>query len=160
MITMLGLVACQNANQREKNVIAIEQFQSASSIKDYLQTKVASVGFGGKPYCAYEVLAAEPVSDNINLYLWALCQEYYLDKQTLQQGTGSSFPIALTIEQTNSAFNVLSHQVPSDGASYTEDINTIFPEKFRQEISPESANTQNQRVNRLLDETKREAGAS
>jgi hypothetical protein len=156
----LALVGCQWTLNDQGNGIPLEQFSSIESIKDYLNTNVAITGFGGKPYCAYEVLDAQQDGKNINIYLWTVCQEYYSDKQKLRQGTGAVLPVALVMQRNGNNLSVLDHRVPRDGALYAEDMPIIFSKKFRAKDQAETTADKNNRVNRLQGKIEREAGVS
>ena len=160
ILVTLNLVGCQGGFKNEQSSIAIEQFVSLKPIKDYLSKELASTGFGGKSYCAYEVLGAESDGRKEKIYLWVLCQEYYQINQTLKQGTGSSFPLALTVQRKNDEFQVISHRKPRDGASYTKDLQVIFPDRVRTKIQSELTSSHNNRVQKLQNEVKNEAGMS
>jgi hypothetical protein len=159
-LAILTLVGCQGIVENNQSSISIKEFTSLKSVKDYLSTKLASRGFNGKSYCAYEVLDAEAEGKSEKIYLWVLCQEYYRANQKLQQGTGSSFPLALTVRRKNNELYVISHQKPRDGALYSEDILGIFPEKVRAKIQSETTDSYNRRVQKLQNEVKQEAEVS
>jgi hypothetical protein len=160
MFVTLALVGCQEASDNQGKSISLEQFSSVQSIKNYLNANVASTGFGGKPYCAYEVLDAQQEGENINIYLWTVCQEYYSDKQKLRQGTGSVLPVALAMQRNGSNLDVLDHRVPRDGGFYSEDMSDIFSQRFKTKNQAETTADKNNRVNRLRGEIEREAGVS
>ena len=155
---VLSLMACQQAFQNHQNSVDIEQFRSLQKIKDYLNKNIASTGFGGKPYCAYEVLDAEHKDENFNVYSLVVCQEYYSDQQELKQGTGSALPVALVIQKEGINFHIVSHRIPRDGALYAEDMPLIFSQKFRAKIQSETIDEQNERVKSLQNEIEKEAG--
>ena len=130
------------------------RFSSLPAIKDYLNQKVAGRGFGGRAYCAYEVLDAERSDASQKLYLWAVCQEYYRKDQKLEAGTGGSFPVALTIRKENEKAEVLSHQIPGNGSHYRPHLEAMFSKKAL--ASASSVN--NGRVAKLVKAVKQEAG--
>jgi hypothetical protein len=148
VLTLLSLTGCQQALE-EDNSILVEKFNSVPSIQEYLSAHVAGTGFGGEPYCAYEVLDAEQNGGAITLYSWVVCQEYYLDQQVYRQGTGASFPAALVVHTRDESIQIVSHRVPRDGALYAEDMPVIFPEKFISKVQSETTDDQNGRVERL-----------
>jgi hypothetical protein len=157
LVTVFVLTGCQPKPQTN---IDLTQFTGLKRIKDYLSAKVASTGFGGKAYCAYDVLSAEAKGNTHNLYLWVLCQEYYRNGQGLQQGTGSSFPMVLTLPKPPIDPSKIRHQRPRDGAFYLEDMQAIFPESVRSQLASESTTVHNQRVKRLQKETQNDAAQS
>jgi hypothetical protein len=159
-LAVLTLVGCQGIVENNQSSISLEQFASLKSVKDYLSTNLASRGFNGKSYCAYEVLDAEADGKSEKIYLWVLCQEYYRANQKLQQGTGSSFPLALTVQRKNNELYVIGHQKPRDGALYSKDIPGIFPEKVRAKIQSETTDNHNSRVQKLQNEVRQEVKVS
>jgi hypothetical protein len=148
-------IGCQSEIGIDRDRADLERFSSSPIIKDYLTQKVASESYGGKAYCAYEVLDAEKSgASGERLYLWAVCQEYYRKNQKLEEGSGSSIPIALTIRTENEKIEVLSHQVPGNGSHYVRDLEAMFSKK-----ALVLANSmQNERVAKLLNAVRQEAG--
>jgi hypothetical protein len=134
VFTVLGLTACRITAQADQKAVSVEPFQSATSIQAYLQTHVASIGFGGKPGTPHP--------------------------GKLQPGTGTSFPVLLVVEKSADGLKVVSHQMPRDGALYVEDMNTLFSERFRKRLRNETTATHNQRVKKLQDEINQAAGVS
>ncbi len=157
ILATLTLTGCQGVITNNQSGIALEQFASLKLIKDYLNANLGSTGFGGKSYCAYEVLDAQLDGSTEKIYLWVLCQEYYRANQMVQQGTGSSFPLALTLQRNKDQFHIISHRKPRDGALYAEDILVIFPEKVRAKIQSEPIGSRNNRVQKLQNELNNEA---
>jgi hypothetical protein len=161
LAAVLTLLGCQSINKNELSSEDLEQVSSLKSIQDYLSANLGDTGFGGKAYCAYDVIDTEAAEETKEIYLWVVCQEYYSENQTLKQGTGSSFPLALTVRSENSengAFQGISHRKPRDGALYAEDMPVIFPEKTIAKIQSESTRDHNNRVQTLQDEIRQLAG--
>ena len=129
------------------------------NIEDYLVINIGISAFGGKVFCAYEPLNAEQgVEDKI--YLWALCQEYYLEQESLMPGTGVSLPVALQIQEKNGHYEVIDHIVPRDGTYYGPDVQATFPRSTWSQIMPQGddeINQYNYRVNELEKDTEMQA---
>jgi hypothetical protein len=149
LFILITLMGCQSQVTQAPSATTLARFASLQPVKDYLSTKVATQGFGGKSFCAYDVLGATTTGQTTTLYLWALCQEYYHANQGLQQGTGSSFPISVTLNTAPMPAQVTSHRRPRDGALYAEDIPVIFPEYVRAKLQVEGTRYGNQRVQKL-----------
>ena len=147
-------IGCQGEMGMNQNGADLKRFSSLPIIKDYLDRKVADRGFGGKAYCAYEVLDTEKSGTSERLYLWAVCQEYRRKNQKLEAGTGGSFPVALTIRRENEKIEVLSHQIPRDGSDYGSDPKVIFSKKAL--VSADSM--KNERIVKLQNIVRQEAG--
>ncbi|MGB2927217.1 MAG: hypothetical protein WBB82_18100, partial [Limnothrix sp.] len=152
------LMGCQTTLDNRENSLSAEQFDSLQIIREYLSTEIASVGFGGQPYCAYETLEAEQIGEEVHVYLWVVCQEYYSQKQELLEGTGASLPVALILEEKMNTFTIVSHRVPRDGSLYTQDLSAIFPENFRKKLQSERTTEQNKRVRKLQNQIEQNVG--
>jgi hypothetical protein len=118
--------------------LSSQQIQLAAELKDItkndLVEKFGETGFGGRSFCAYKVLDVEQKGEDINEYVYAACQEYYLKGGELTKGTGSALPVALLIRKEGLGYRVISHQTPGDGARFSGDIERIFPKKTHDEI--------------------------
>jgi hypothetical protein len=68
LLLMVGLVSCQQPVPEPSTTLDLGQFAASASIKTYLNSRVASRGFNGNPYCAYNVLGAEVTDRGYNLY--------------------------------------------------------------------------------------------
>lgn len=161
-VAMVALmVGCQNtptANNPQEN--QIDPPLQGEEIKTYLANQLGEVAFGGKVFCAYEVLATEQKEKETALYLWVLCQEFYQDDQQLKLGTGMSLPVAVFLEHKEDHWQISEHKIPQDGLAYGEDIKTIFPESIWPKITPgtdEEINEYNHRINILETETEEAA---
>jgi hypothetical protein len=160
LLAIVVLAGCQRPVQESQTTLDSAQFASSQSIKTYLNTQVASRGFNGMAYCAYEVLGAEATDRGYSLYIWALCQEYYRKDNKLELGTGGSFPVALVVQRNGDQFEAISHRQPRDGALYAEDMPVIFPKNVLSILKSDSTDRSNQRVARLQAEVRKEAGAT
>jgi hypothetical protein len=160
LLAIVILAGCQRPVQEIQTTLDPAQFASSQSIKTYLNTQVASRGFDGQPYCAYEVLGAEATDRGYNLYAWVLCQEYYRKDNKLELGTGSAFPLALVVQRNGDQFEAISHRQPRDGALYAEDMPTLFPPSVLDLLRSESGDRTSQRGARLQAEVRKEAGAT
>jgi hypothetical protein len=160
LLLMVGLVSCQQPVPEPSTTLVLGQFAASASIKTYLNSQVASRGFNGRPYCAYNVLGAEATDRGYNIYLWTLCQEYYPQGGRLEQGTGSSFPVALVVQGQGNGLTVIRHRQPRDGALYAEDMPQIFPKDVLTKLQSESVDRANQRVAQLQADVQKEAEAN
>lgn len=151
-IAFLVVAGCTSPKEPD-----FSEYSRLPAIKTYLIDRVCSKGFGGKTYAAYEVLGTEAQANTEQLYLWVLCQEFYQKNGKLEQGTGSSSPVRLTIARSPQEFNILSHQQPRSGALYTEDLQKIFPERIIKSWNSQGTGSQNIRVKKLQDEVEAEA---
>src|SRR4030095_2792398 len=101
---------------------------------DYLTKNIGKTGFGGKTFCMYKTLDIEETNQGLSEYLFAVCQEYYLNDGDLKEGTGISLPIALFLQKENQSYKVLRHKIPRDGSQNSHDIDALFPTKTHNEI--------------------------
>jgi len=118
-------------------------------VESYLVENIGVTSFGGKAFCAYDVLGADVRADGADVYLWALCGEYILENSALILGTASSLPVALHMQKSNGQFHVTSCEIPGDGAEYMPSIQRIFPEDAIRKMCHESADCYNERAARL-----------
>lgn len=95
--------------------------------RDWLAHGLGGPNFGGRVYCAVDVLGRS--SDARRAYLWLFCQELYLSGGEVQEGTGVSAPVLVTVSVSGSGAGttVTSWRMPRDGAGYTADIRAMFP---------------------------------
>lgn len=136
VLIVFVLAGCREVMTKPNSDLLIaEKFASVESINNYLETNLASTGFNGKAYCAYQVLDGQLNNSPQKIYLWVLCQEYYQEEGILKQGTGSSFPIALEIMANNDQLEVINHHQPRDGSLYSKDIAVIFPTNVQKIIT-------------------------
>jgi hypothetical protein len=129
------------------------------SITSYLVEQVGITGFGGKVFCAFEYLDSEKDPAG-NIYVWALCQEYYLEGGAITAGSGISLPVALETQDENGQFQIIAHRVPGDGSYYGPDVREIFPRGTWRQILPQKEaelNQYNLRASELLEKTRDEA---
>ena len=126
---------------------------SSEVISAYLVERVGEASFGGQVFCAYEPLAdSREVGGHVDVYLWVLCQEYYLSGQALEAGTGSSLPIALSLEANGDTYAIVEHRIPGEISLTEELVRAYFPHSAWRTIMPESQQeviTHNARAERL-----------
>jgi len=142
LIIMLGVctgVACLSVRrQLSSEHLDAHQKQLAAELRGVTRTflveKIGVVGFAGKPFCAYKVLDVEDKEANVDEYVYALCQEYYLSDGQLKKGTGTAMPVALHFRVENGNYLVTGYQTPRDGSAYASDVKQFFPEKTQYEI--------------------------
>ena len=127
-------------------------------VESMLVEMVGQASFGGKVFCAYDVLGSEVSDETADVYVWALCGEYYLDQGALTLGTASSLPVALHMQKSNGEYRLTGHEVPGDGTAYMPSIRRIFPADAIQKMCHEDANCYNERAWRLQGEIERKAG--
>ena len=145
------LVGCRSEEQDNSLIIASGDILQVENIGDYLVTNVGVSTFGGEVFCAYETLNGMKGADG-KIYVWALCQEYYLEQESLILGSGVSSPVALRIQEKNGHYEVIDHLVPRDGIYYGSDVQATFPENTWSQILPQGydgINQYNYRANEL-----------
>ena len=128
-VILLGIIACKPKANSDKvdfdYSIAVEQ-----KAITYLESNVATHGFGGKSICATSFLGA----DSTALYLLYYCQEFYKSNGNKLEGTGEAGPIAMYYEIRNGTVKFMGHKKPRDGNLYAKDIKVIFPEWVQEGI--------------------------
>jgi hypothetical protein len=158
-IGVLLIAGCRGGGKTELRDDTLTDPDLEERINDYLAEHIAIIGFGGKPYCAYEMLNADQGKGG-NLYIWALCQEYTLDGGSLRDGSGISLPVALQIQQDNQPIEIMGHLVPRDGSYYGPDVRSIFPRSTWPQImsaNQEDIGLYNYRANELMKATRMKA---
>lgn len=136
---LLGMIQCDERHGKSSSQqLSSREIQLAAELKDvtknYLVEKFGETGFGGKAFCAYKVLEIEQKGEDINEYVYAVCQEYYDKDGELRKGTGSGLPVALILRKEGEAYKVVTHKVPGDGNRYSRDVEQIFPKRTHEEI--------------------------
>lgn len=134
----------------------VEKTALRKVVKTYLEENIWEPNQNGRTFCAYEVLGEEGNS-NIHQYVWALCQEYYLENTKLREGGGTSLPVALTLQKENHIYKIISHRIPEDGSFYPESIKRIFPKNIRKnKMFSNDVSYHNQHIRILQDEIKKD----
>jgi len=150
-IVILLLVGCQLEKQDANSITGSGIISQTENIEDYLVTNIGISAFGGKVFCAYEPLNVEQGVEG-KLYLWTLCQEYYLEQESLIPGSGVSCPVVLRIQEKNDHYEVVGHLAPRNGTYYGPDVRATFPQStWRQILSQgdDQVNLYNYRANEL-----------
>jgi hypothetical protein len=158
-IAVILLTGCQSGKHEDRSIAASEIISQVENIKDYFVTNIGITGFSGEVFCSYEPLNTEQGA-NSKIYLWALCQEYYLEQGALIPGSGISLPVSLRIQVKNDHYQVTDHLAPRDGTYYGPDVQAIFPPSTWSQILPKGKNEINQysyRANKLEKVTKMQA---
>jgi hypothetical protein len=118
-------------------------------VENALVEDIGQASFGGKVFCSYDVLGSEARADSADMYVWALCGEYYVDNDMLTLGTASSLPVAFHMQKAGSAYEVIGFEIPSDGMDYMPSIQRIFPPASIQKMCHENPDCYNERAQRL-----------
>jgi hypothetical protein len=124
-----------------------------ATLKTYLAESFGTTAYGGKVFCAYQMMGYgnSNVPDK-TLYLWVLCQEYYLDGQILTAGSGTSLPVVINLQGTNGGYQIIGNKFPGDGENYGMDVRQLFPELLWDQIfgaTENGAQAYNQRAKTL-----------
>jgi hypothetical protein len=158
-IAVLFLTGCLGGNQPADLTDSLLDPALEERINEYLAEQVAIIGFGGEAYCAHDIMNAAQVKDG-ELYLWALCQEYYQEGELLKEGSGISLPVDLQIQGKDQKIMVMGHRIPRDGSYYGPDVRSIFPKSTWSQIMPqnkEETSLYNLRAKELIKETRMKA---
>ncbi|HET90262.1 MAG TPA: hypothetical protein ENN99_05925 [Chloroflexi bacterium] len=123
--------------------------QMQDAIEAYLVEHVGLASFGGEVFCAVELLDADMQAWTQNVYVWALCAEYYVAQGELTMGAASSLPVALVVRGRADSYQVVEHRVPGDGSNYGPDIEALFSPRAREEMCPGDPACINARAARL-----------
>jgi hypothetical protein len=104
----------------------VEKFVSKQYIKDYLELQVGIKSHGGKVFCGYEPMGMRNDGQQIQLYLWIACSEYYWSDQGLKTGTAISIPAVLFVEWRG-LYQIVDYK---DGMG-DPSIKTNFPQEIQ-----------------------------
>ena len=129
-----------------------------SFVEGYLIENIGIASFGGQVFCSCDVLDTKPENINVDVYVWAFCEEYYLVGNSLEVGTGSSLPVALHLQRAGGEYRLLSYEVPKDGTGYGPSIQVIFPRVAIERMCMGNTDCYNQRAERLEYENEQKAG--
>ncbi len=81
------------------------------SIRNYLVDHYGQTNYGGRVYCEHQLFGLEVEGDNVLYYLWAHCQEYYLDQASqMQKGMLVEGPVVLEARVVDGEPVFLNHQ--------------------------------------------------
>lgn len=108
------------------------------------QTKANSRNF-----CAIENL--DPGSGLFPLYVWALCEEFYMENGELKEGSGVSVPAKINYPNQLSFYDLskFSYEVPGDGNQNPKDIRAIFPVNVQARIFSYNIEILNQKIKKI-----------
>lgn len=118
-------------------------------VEGYLVEEIGEANFGGGVFCAYEVLGVDLQAASTDVYVWALCAEYFLEDGALTMGTASSLPVALHLQQGDGQYRVIGHEIPGNGTDYWPSIQKIFPPKAIENMCEGNIPCGNKRLKRL-----------
>ncbi len=160
LIAVLLVAGCQSQEPPEPLANSTPALMLEESINDYLVINIGITSQSGEIFCAHEFLDAGRATDG-NIYIWALCQEYYVEQDSLTTGSGISLPVALQTQAKNDHYEIIEHLVPGDGTYYGPDVRAIFPKSSWPQIMPaneDEINQYNDRANELMLDTRMQAG--
>lgn len=124
----------------------------------YLTAHIVEANFGGQVFCAYDVLGMEIRLNEGDVYVWALCAEYYPGDGRLQIGSAASLPVALSmVMDANGNFVVAGHHRPGEGSAYGTSIRQIFPPEVIRAMCEGETGCYNERAWRLEEDTAAQA---
>lgn len=112
-------------------------------LKDYIIKNLGNTSKeGGKTFAAIHIFGTEESDNFINVYLWALAEEY-IWAQGLIQSSGISIPMSVQLKKDADSYIALSYRVPRDGSLYTRDIEDIFrPVSIREKVIKRGGNVE------------------
>ncbi len=119
-------IISQNTEAEIKPVIT-NYIQSEKFIKYF-----SSSSINGKTFCSYHFLGADKKNkNNINAYLWLLCDEY---NSKLKRGSVTRVPIVTVLKKKENTYQVTNYQYPGNGSFYQRDLKKLFPGDIREQI--------------------------
>jgi len=101
--------------QQALNYININEIISSEMIKEFLIEKIGASAYGGKVFCAYQIIGTEQENQTIKIYLWVLVQEYYVAKQSMLEGAATSEPVAVFVIMRNGTYQISGYRDAGEG---------------------------------------------
>lgn len=141
----------ENVKKNSFKTITLED-----AVQNYLENNFRNPQRGGKVFCAFDVFGTEKINGKTSVFLWTLCQEFYLEDDKLKFGASVSLPLVLLSKMSKQGYKIVGHREPTDGAGHSQSIKRIFPKKYLKNIHPEG-NGYNERTHRLSAEAKTRA---
>lgn len=138
ILIISGLVGCSFITYKEKDedITSIPKDILDNIIKEYVEPISVETFNGGKSFCDYIIIDSDNDGNKINIYLWLLAQEYFVQDSKLLEGAGGEFSAVLTVEQNGNNYKFLNCDI-SRAIDLKESLN-IFPENVRKKASQNS----------------------
>jgi hypothetical protein len=130
IILCLGLISFLYVKSvKSDKSVSIPKYTLDKIVKENIQPISLKPSFGGKIFCDYKIISSEKNNNKIELYLWILAQEYYINNNKLVKGTGGQFPAVLIIKKENNKYKFISCNISR--AEETDESINIFPKSIR-----------------------------
>ena len=121
------------------DIMILRQPPPDDPYRRYLESRLIAPGFGGKVFCAYELIGTETAGTRKHVFLWAHCMEFRPQGNYLAEGTGLSLPVFLVSIPSCHGELIETHCVPADGEEYGNSVRKIFPVRYHKAIFTEGA---------------------
>jgi hypothetical protein len=135
LVVGIGLWAYKNSEKLGLNFRTTE-IQDAPIdllIKKFITSQlVTDIYPQSKVFCSYHTYGTEKeaVHNYTYAYVWAYCEEFYLQNGKLAMGQGISYPIRITFEEIDGELTAQGYDEPISGDGYAQSIRDIFPAKY------------------------------
>lgn len=131
-----GIVFYKNHINKNSNKITSLDSQNGQylSIEEYLNSNVLEPEYGGKIFCVFHKYGSDQKDNELAIYLWVYCEEYYKKGKEVSMGAGVSMPIKLNAKGSEEKFEILNYQKPVDGEGWLKSVKNIFPEEYLSDI--------------------------
>ena len=129
LFSLLFLAGCSTSSQLAINTTPTD-LNSREVIIEYLLSQkdfAWQTEEGSKDFCAFYPFNK---TNEMEVYIWTRCSEFSFEEGVLKELSGSSGPAKLTYLGDDK----FSHQIPRDGALYSDDFERIFPKEIRKEM--------------------------
>ncbi len=103
--------------------------KALNAIKYYLEYKFENVKPKGKNIATFKVLDTKLTKNKIFFFIWAYIMDYKVHGNKLVKCSGSSLPVRLTLSYSDSNYNVIKGESPTDGNNYRSGLKKIFSTK-------------------------------
>ena len=144
IFSTLFIIDCKRMNNSEEvffsdwgfdyyPTINMDEEMIESAIKDYFVKEFDKTKKhpNEKNFVAMKNYLINKKDNNIIVYSWILMESYYLDKGEIKEGSASSIPYKITL---NDNFEVIKYEIPRDGGDYSKDMKKLFPYKVYKQM--------------------------
>lgn len=103
-------------------------------IENYINNHIGSRKIGGDLFSVYEVLDTEEKGGLIKFYLWVRCSEFKNINGDIQEGTGVSLPMVISVKKQSNNYKIINHETPIGTGHYEDEIKYLFLPQIHEEI--------------------------
>lgn len=103
-------------------------------VENYINNHIGSRNIGRDLFSVYEVLDTEEKDGLLKFYLWVRCSEYKNMNGDLQEGTGVSLPMVISVQNQGNNYKIINYETPTGTRHYEDEVKDLFPPQIHEEI--------------------------